>query len=77
MERLRRGRSVFDDYGAHDPVEFLAVAVEAFFEVPQRVRRRHRERVRDPLRVLRPGPRGLGRRAVALRDVQHCGSTSR
>jgi Mlc titration factor MtfA (ptsG expression regulator) len=43
MERLRHGRSVFDDYGAHDPVEFFGVAVEAFFEVPQRVRRRHRE----------------------------------
>ncbi len=43
MEKMRSGRSVFDDYGAHDPVEFLAVAVEAFFEVPQRVRRRHRE----------------------------------
>ena len=27
----------------HDPVEFLAVAVEAFFEIPQLVRRRHRE----------------------------------
>jgi Mlc titration factor MtfA (ptsG expression regulator) len=43
MEQLRHGRSVFDDYGAHDPVEFLAVAVEAFFEVPQLVRRRHHE----------------------------------
>ena len=43
MERLRHGRSVFDDYGANDPVEFLGVAVEAFFEVPQAVRRRHRE----------------------------------
>jgi Mlc titration factor MtfA (ptsG expression regulator) len=43
MERMRSGRSEFDDYGAHDPVEFLAVAVEAFFEVPQRVRRRHAE----------------------------------
>ncbi len=43
MERLRQGRSAFDDYGAHDPVEFLAVAVEAFFEIPQLVRRRHRE----------------------------------
>jgi Mlc titration factor MtfA (ptsG expression regulator) len=42
MERLRSGRSVFDDYGADDPVEFLGVAVEAFFEVPQRVRRHHR-----------------------------------
>jgi MtfA peptidase len=43
MERLRRGRSAFDDYGAHDPVEFLGVAVEAFFEIPQVVRRRHRD----------------------------------
>jgi len=43
MERLRSGRSAFDDYGAHDPVEFLAVAVEAFFEIPQVVRRRHRD----------------------------------
>jgi len=41
MERLRRGRSAFDDYGAHDPVEFLGVAVEAFFEIPQVVRHRH------------------------------------
>ena len=43
MERLRHGRSEFDEYGANDPVEFLGVAVEAFFEIPQRVRRRHRE----------------------------------
>ena len=43
MERLRSGRSLFDDYGAHDPVEFLGVAVEAFFQVPQAVRRRHRD----------------------------------
>ena len=42
MERLRHGRSAFDEYGAHDAVEFLGVAVEAFFEVPQIVRRRHR-----------------------------------
>ena len=43
MERLRHGRSAFDEYGAHDAVEFLGVAVEAFFEVPQVVRRRHRD----------------------------------
>jgi len=44
MERMRRKRrSDFDDYGAHDPVEFLGVAVEAFFEIPQVIRRRHRE----------------------------------
>jgi Mlc titration factor MtfA (ptsG expression regulator) len=44
MERMRGSRRPdFDDYGAHDPVEFLGVAVEAFFEIPQVVRRRHRE----------------------------------
>jgi Mlc titration factor MtfA (ptsG expression regulator) len=43
MERLRRGRSALDDYGAEDPVEFFPVAVEAFFELPQEVRRRHAE----------------------------------
>lgn len=43
MERLRRGKSVLDPYGADDPAEFLAVAVEAFFETPLAVRRRHRE----------------------------------
>jgi Mlc titration factor MtfA (ptsG expression regulator) len=43
MERLRKGRSVIDPYGAEDPVEFLAVAVEAFFEAPLALRKRHRE----------------------------------
>jgi len=43
MERLRRGKSALDSYGAEDPVEFLAVAVEAFFKTPIEVRRRHRE----------------------------------
>jgi MtfA peptidase len=41
MERLRRGRSVLDDYGAEDPREFMAVAVEAFFEAPLAVRKEH------------------------------------
>jgi Mlc titration factor MtfA (ptsG expression regulator) len=44
MARMREGHpSAFDDYGSRDIVEFLGVAVEAFFEVPQRVRRRHAE----------------------------------
>ena len=43
MERLRRGKSVIDDYGASDPAEFLAVAVEAFFESALALRRRHAE----------------------------------
>ena len=43
MDRLKRRKSVLDPYGADDPVEFLAVSVEAFFEAPLAVRARHRE----------------------------------
>jgi len=43
MERLREGRSALDPYGADDPVEFFAVAVETFFERPRELRRRHAE----------------------------------
>ncbi len=43
MERLRHGKSGLDPYGANDPAEFLAVAVEAFFETPLALRKRHRE----------------------------------
>ena len=43
MERLRKGRSVLDEYGSEDPVEFFPVAVEAFFERPRELRRRHAE----------------------------------
>ena len=43
MERLRKRKSALDPYGSESPVEFLAVAVEAFFEMPLVVRQRHRE----------------------------------
>ncbi len=44
MAALRDHRdSAFDDYGEDDPVEFLPVAVEAFFETPTLVRRLHPE----------------------------------
>ncbi len=43
MERLRRGKSALDPYGAEDPVEFMAVAVETFFEAALELRQRHRE----------------------------------
>ena len=43
MVRLRRGKSVIDEYGAEEPAEFLAVAVEAFFESALALRERHRE----------------------------------
>jgi Mlc titration factor MtfA (ptsG expression regulator) len=43
MDRLRRRKSVLDPYGAEDPVEFLAVSIEAFFETPLALRARHQE----------------------------------
>lgn len=43
MEQLLAGRSDLDSYGAHDPVEFFAIAVETFFERPRSLRRRHAE----------------------------------
>ena len=43
IPRMLRGESLLDDYGAHDPVEFLAVAVEAFFETALAMRRGHGE----------------------------------
>ena len=42
-DRIRKRRSVLDEYGAEDVVEFFPVAVEAFFERPQPMRRRHPE----------------------------------
>jgi Mlc titration factor MtfA (ptsG expression regulator) len=41
IPQMLRGESVLDEYGAHDPVEFLAVAVEAFFEAALALRRKH------------------------------------
>jgi len=43
MDRLRRGKSALDPYGDESPAEFTAVAVEAFFEMPLLLRRRHQE----------------------------------
>lgn len=41
MARMRREESDLDPYGAHDPAEFFAVAVEAFFEAPLALRQEH------------------------------------
>jgi MtfA peptidase len=41
IERVRDGRSALDPYGGENPAEFLAVSVEAFFELPLELRRRH------------------------------------
>jgi Mlc titration factor MtfA (ptsG expression regulator) len=43
IPRMLHGESLLDEYGAHDPVEFLAVAVETFFETSLAMRRNHEE----------------------------------
>jgi hypothetical protein len=43
MRRIRRRRSILDRYGATDPAEFFAVAVESFFGKPDRLEARHPE----------------------------------
>jgi len=39
IPRMQQGDSVLDEYGAYEPVEYLAVAVEAFFESALALRR--------------------------------------
>jgi Mlc titration factor MtfA (ptsG expression regulator) len=43
MERIRRGGSDIDHYGATNPVEFFAVASEYFFEQPELFKQNHPE----------------------------------
>src|SRR5437762_7721458 len=43
MERIRRGESDIDFYGATSPTEFFAVASEYFFEQPELFKERHPE----------------------------------
>ena len=41
MQRIEDGRSMLDSYGATEPAEFFAVAVETFFERPDAMAKRH------------------------------------
>ncbi|NNF02823.1 MAG: zinc-dependent peptidase [Rhodothermales bacterium] len=43
MRRIQRRRSILREYGATDPAEFFAVAVESFFERPEMMAKRHGE----------------------------------
>ncbi|HEY0972794.1 MAG TPA: M90 family metallopeptidase [Gemmatimonadales bacterium] len=54
---VRRGRhTVLDPYGAEDPVEFFAVATEAFFETPDLLRDEHRALYDELCRFYRQDP---------------------
>ena len=61
LERLRRDvrkgrRTVLDPYGAEDPVEFFAVATEAFFETPALLRDEHPTLYEELRRFYRQDP---------------------
>jgi Mlc titration factor MtfA (ptsG expression regulator) len=43
MRRVQRGRSILRPYAAEAPSEFFAVAVETFFEQPDRMARHHED----------------------------------
>jgi Mlc titration factor MtfA (ptsG expression regulator) len=74
-DRLRRGKSILDPYARESPAEFLAVAVETFFEQPLDLRQAPPRGLLDPARLLRPGSRGLGRGARARLSAR-CPSAS-
>lgn len=59
-ERLREKpkTSVLDRYGAQNPAEFFAVATEAFFEKPDKLRRKHPELYAELARFYRVEPAG-------------------
>ena len=48
--------TVLDRYGATNPVEFFAVATEAFFERPRALRARHPELYAEFARFFRQDP---------------------
>ena len=57
---LRRGRrTVIDEYGATNEAEFFAVAVEAFFGTPVKLRRRHPDLYRELSAYFRQDPAHL------------------
>ena len=63
LERLRADvrrnrRTVLDPYGAEDPVEFFAVATEAFFETPALLRDEHPALYDELRRFYRQDPAG-------------------
>jgi Mlc titration factor MtfA (ptsG expression regulator) len=62
----RRRRTVLDPYGAEDPVEFFAVATEAFFETPEALQAEHPALYEELARYYRQDPAGWGGRASSI-----------
>jgi len=83
IPKMLRGESLLDDYGAHDPVEFLGVAVEAFFETALAMRRNHDELYELLVAYFQQDPaawddaRGLTLEPTRPRPPRHRGRTGR
>lgn len=65
MERVQRGRSILRPYAAEAPSEFFAVAVETFFEQPERMARHHGDLFGALVAFFHLDPR-TGRRTASL-----------
>jgi len=63
MRRVQRGRSILRPYAAEAPSEFFAVAVETFFEQPERMARQHDALFRALVAFFHLDPR-TGRRGT-------------
>jgi hypothetical protein len=67
MRRVQRGRSILRPYAAEAPSEFFAVAVETFFEQPERMARHHEALFRALVAFFHLDPR-TGRRTATVGD---------
>lgn len=70
MRRVQRGRSILRPYAAEAPSELFAVAVETFFEQPERMARHHGELFRALVSFFHLDPR-TGRRTATLEEDEH------
>ena len=67
MRRVQRGRSILRPYAAEAPSEFFAVAVETFFEQPDRMARQHDALFRALVAFFHLDPR-TGRRTATVEE---------
>ena len=71
MRRVEQGRSVLRPYAAEAPSEFFAVAVEHFFEQPDRLARHHEDLFRALVAFFQLDPRtGAWGKAAVAEDAQ-------
>ena len=61
VRETEEGRSsVLDQYGATNPAEFFAVATEAFFETPSKLRARHPQLYAELMLYYQQDPASIG-----------------